>query len=333
MPGRGKPTNIRLGLIGYGSVARAHAQALRFLAAPSGLGGLRLAAVGGPDRARAVAVAAELGAERGAGVDEVLGDPGIDAVILASPSGMHAEQSEAALRAGKHVLCEIPLALSLAAAAHLAQLAAEAQRVLMVCHTYRFQPALMALRERVEAGRLTPHATYVRFFLDSREDGGRAGRARSWTDNLLWHHGGHAIDACLWLLGSRGGAVVAQATAPGPLGISMDMGISVLAQDGALVSATLSYNSQRTVFDFFLMGEEETVVVDLGMFLKHADLPRAGAAHPVARQAAAFVHAIRTGEEPGLSARNLLPTMQVLQAAQDMLDREPPPINTSGSHH
>jgi 2-hydroxy-4-carboxymuconate semialdehyde hemiacetal dehydrogenase len=328
LPGQGKSTDVRVALIGYGSVARAHAQALQILGGPTGPGGVLLTSVGGPDAARAAAFAAEFALAQGTTVDAVLDDPNIDGVILASPSGVHVEQTEAALRAGKHVLCEIPLALSSADVAQLARRAAAAQRVLMVCHTYRFQPALLALRERIETGRLQPRAVYTRFFLEGRDNGGRSGRARSWTDNLLWHHGGHAIDAALWLLGSDGGRVVAQETAPGPLGIAMDASVSVIADSGALVSASLSYTSQQTIFDFMLMGQEETVIVDLGMFLKHTDLSRAGAAHPVARQAGAFVHAIRTGEEPSLSARRLLPTMAVLQAAQDMLDRDRRAIST-----
>src|SRR5688572_10002749 len=126
-------------------------------------------------------------------LDELLADQRVEAIIVCSPTGLHAEQTERALRAGKHVLCEIPLATSLAETDHLIQVAKKSRRRLMVCHTERFYPTLGEVRRRVAAGELHPHSIVSRFGFFRRENVNWVGRRRSWTDNLLWHHGCHAV--------------------------------------------------------------------------------------------------------------------------------------------
>lgn len=310
---------IRLGLLGYGAIARAHATALQLIAGERTDVEVRLAAVGGPDPSKAREFAAEFAITTAGLAEDVISDQRIDAVIVASPSPYHAAQSAAALRAGKHVLCEIPLALSLSDVDRLITVADSARRALMVCHTFRFQPAILKARRAVETGVLQPHAVFARFLLLRRNNTGGSGRPRSWTDNLLWHHGCHVVDTALWLLGGTAGAVVAQAARPGRLGIEMDISLSVLTREGALASAALSYNSHETVVDFVLVGDERTVVVDLDMLIRQADIASARGAHPIVLEVSEFIDAIVAGREPSVSARRIRSTMAILQAAHDQI--------------
>ena len=119
------------------------------------------------------------------------------------------------LEANKHVLCEIPLATSLADAEALTALADQRERRLMVCHTQRYFPALVEAKRLVADGQLHPHAIVSRYMFFRRSNTNWVGRTRSWTDNLIWHHGCHAVDAALWLLGADSVEVVTQVALPG----------------------------------------------------------------------------------------------------------------------
>src|SRR5439155_1795908 len=130
-------------------------------------------------------------------LEEALGRPGLDAVVICSPSEQHAGQAEKALAAGKHALVEIPLAMSLADAERVTALAERSGLRLMVAHTERFFPALHELRRQIEAGELHPHHLDCRWFFLRRSNVNWEGRRRSWTDNLLWHHACHVVDPAL----------------------------------------------------------------------------------------------------------------------------------------
>jgi 2-hydroxy-4-carboxymuconate semialdehyde hemiacetal dehydrogenase len=194
--------NLKVAILGYGAIAREHALSLRRIGAGSIDVGISLSAVMGRLPSPTHAFADEFGATLATtDLDELLANPDIAAVIVCSPTDRHAEQTERALSAGKHVLCEIPLATSLAETDRLIDLAERSGLRLMVCHTQRFAAPLIEARRMIASGEVRPRAMVSRYLLDKRENVGWTGRRRSWTDNLLWHHGCHAVDAALWLLG------------------------------------------------------------------------------------------------------------------------------------
>ncbi|MCC6532023.1 MAG: Gfo/Idh/MocA family oxidoreductase [Burkholderiales bacterium] len=104
------------------------------------------------DKARAYGI--EKGFPLSSDYAAILSDPTIDAVVLATPHSMHAEQVMQAARAGKHVYCEKPFALTRASAAQALQVCAERKVTLMVGYNWRFQPALQELRAMIDDGRL-----------------------------------------------------------------------------------------------------------------------------------------------------------------------------------
>lgn len=318
---------MHLALLGYGSIARAHVRAIQALQSADARQGLALRAVMGrlPEPTRAFA--AEFGMiVATTDLDDILNDPLVDAVVICSPTDRHAEQTERCLRAGKHVLCEIPLATSLVETDRLIALADQADRRLMVCHTQRFYAPLIELRRRVASGELHPHAIVSRYMFHRRANINWQGRQRSWTDNLLWHHGCHAVDAALWLLGAEATDVLAQVALPsGGLSIPMDLTIAMRTANDQIATVAMSYNTHIPVHDYLVIGQETTLLYVDGE-LRDPDRvvvparPESAADDPIARQDGEFFAAIRQSREPSVSARAIRPAMAALQAAQESLD-------------
>lgn len=318
---------MNIGLLGYGSIAHRHMEAIGALRGTPEGRDLRVRGVMGrlaeatEDFARQYALPLAT-----TDLDELLADDAIEAVIICSPSDLHAAQAERALRAGKHVLCEIPLALSLAETDRLTALADEVDRRLMVCHTQRYYPGLVEARRLIASGDLHPHAVVARFMFHRRRNENWAGRRRSWTDNLLWHHGCHAVDTALWLLGGEAVETDAAIALPGvALGIPMDLTVTMRTARDQLATVVMSYNTHIALHDYLVIGEETTVLYDNGelrgpdgvLAPKSSPDPLDG---PIARQDAEFFAAIREAREPAISGRAVRPAMAVLQAAQDSLD-------------
>jgi D-xylose 1-dehydrogenase (NADP+, D-xylono-1,5-lactone-forming) len=137
----------RWGMLGTGRIARRFAQALRSSASE------RVIAVASRDQARAGAFARELAIGRAYdSYDALLDDPHIEVVYIALPASMHAEWTIAAARAGKHVLCEKPLAISAAEAEEMFEAARQAGVWLMEAMMYRFHPQTLKVQELVAQG-------------------------------------------------------------------------------------------------------------------------------------------------------------------------------------
>jgi 2-hydroxy-4-carboxymuconate semialdehyde hemiacetal dehydrogenase len=313
---------MRFCFVGYGSIAKSHARAL------AGMEGVAFDVVVGPRPEPLAQFAAEFGfAAQTTSLEVALARPSVDAVLITSPSEVHAAQAELALCAGKHVLVEIPLAMSERDADWVTKVAEDKGRVLMVAHTQRFMPALVALRERVQAG-LRIHHVVCRWFFLRRENVNWEGRRRSWTDNLLWHHSCHVVDAVLWTLGCEPVAGSVRGVAGPPhaqLGIPFDLEIGWRTPTGGLVQIAMSYNSHRAVHDYLFIGEQETLLFQGSRLLApdDTDLLSADArsVNAIAVQDAEFLAAVRDGRPASVDAHAVLPAMAVLQQVQDQIDQ------------
>ncbi|MHB1005671.1 MAG: Gfo/Idh/MocA family protein [Chloroflexota bacterium] len=307
-------------IVGYGSIAEKHVAALASE-------GVSFHSVTGRLAEPCADFARRYGFARCVpNLDEALADPAVDVVIVTSPTDLHAEHAAKALSAGKHVLCEIPLATNLANIDALITLAKRVDRRLMVCHTQRFLPGFARARAAIADGRLHVRHVIYRYGFLRRENVNWMGRRRSWTDNLLWHHGCHIVDTALWLLGATVVTVDAHLALPGPdLGVPMDLSMTLRTPEDQLITIGMSYNTHLHLDDCLLIGEEDTYMVE-DKWLKSKD----GVLHqPVAdemwqvaivAQDREFLAAVRDGREPSVSARAIRPAMAVLQAAQDEYD-------------
>jgi 2-hydroxy-4-carboxymuconate semialdehyde hemiacetal dehydrogenase len=311
-------------VIGYGTTAHSHARYFQQhgFVLDTTIGRL-------PDQT--AAFAHELGFQHhSTDLAEALARPKLDLVVICSPSAAHEQQTEAALLAGKHVLVEIPLAMSFAGAQRLVTLAHQRSLTLMVAHTHRYQPGMLATKHLIASGQLTVHHIVSRYVFLRRENVDWTGRKRSWTDNLLWHHGCHATDMCLWLLGETQSGdveVTAQVARPDPhMGIPMDLGILLRTRSDALASVNMSYNSHLSLYDYLIIGHEGSVLLSNGKVVEakgscaNLQVPvDAQVAHDL--QNAEFVAAVAERRPAAISGDSVLPAMWALQQVQEAWDR------------
>ena len=178
--------------------------------------------------------------------------PGLDAVILATPTQMHAAQAVQCLEAGKHVQVEIPLADSLTDAEAVVAVQNRTGLVAMCGHTRRFNPSHQFVRQRILKGEFQIQQMDVQTYFFRRTNMNALGQPRSWTDHLLWHHAAHTVDLFAYQCRSR---IVKANALQGPispsLGIAMDMSIQLKADNGAICTLSLSFNNEGPLGTFF----------------------------------------------------------------------------------
>jgi 2-hydroxy-4-carboxymuconate semialdehyde hemiacetal dehydrogenase len=257
---------------------------------------------------------------------EAVAQPGVDAVILCTPTQMHAEQALLCMRAGKHVMVEIPLADSWADSQAVAELQQETGLVCMVGHTRRFNPSHQWVRQRITAGEFNIQQMDVQTFFFRRTNMNALGQPRSWTDHLLWHHAAHTVDLFRY---QTGGEIVAANAVQGPihpvLGIAMDMSIQLKSSTGAICTLSLSFNNDGPLGTFFrYIGDTGTYVArydDLldgknnAIDVSQVDVSMNG----IELQDREFFAAIREGREPNASVGQVLACYQTLHQLEQQL--------------
>ncbi|NUS57322.1 MAG: Gfo/Idh/MocA family oxidoreductase [Streptomycetaceae bacterium] len=312
---------VRIALAGGGAFGAKHAAALKRIK------GVEVVAVVSSTLESAERFAAEQGVGRGvATLDEVLAMDDVDAVILATPTQMHAAQTIACLEAGKHVQVEIPLADSLADAEACLEAQQRTGLVAMVGHTRRFNPSHQWVKRRIEAGEYGIQQMDVQTYFFRRKNLNALGQPRSWTDHLLWHHAAHTVD----LFAYQTGSPVVQANAiQGPihpeLGIAMDMSIQLRAENGAICTLSLSFNNDGPLGTFFrYIGDTGTYIARYDDLFTGKDEPIDVSGVDVSMdgielQDREFVAAIREGREPNSSIAQVLPCYRTLAALEAQL--------------
>jgi 2-hydroxy-4-carboxymuconate semialdehyde hemiacetal dehydrogenase len=256
---------------------------------------------------------------------EALALPEVDAVILCTPTQMHAAQAIACLDAGKHVQIEIPLADSLEDAEAVLAKAEATGLVCMVGHTRRFNPSHQYIHGKIAAGELSLQQMDVQTYFFRRRNINAKGEARSWTDHLLWHHAAHTVDLFAWQAGPIVQAQALQGPLHPELGIAMDMSIQLKADSGAICTLSLSFNNDGPLGTFF------RYIGDAGTWIARYDDLVTGREEPVDLSGVAvssngielqdreFISAIREGREPRSSVRDVLPCYRVLDQLETQL--------------
>jgi 2-hydroxy-4-carboxymuconate semialdehyde hemiacetal dehydrogenase len=250
----------------------------------------------------------------------------VDAVILCTPTQMHASQAIACLKAGKHVQVEIPLADSLRDAQEVVALQKQTGRVAMCGHTRRFNPSHQWVRRRILAGEFNIQQMDVQTFFFRRTNMNALGQPRSWTDHLLWHHAAHTVD--LFAYQCRSPIVKANAV-QGPihpaLGIAMDMSIQLQAANGAICTLSLSFNNDGPLGTFFrYIGDTGTYIARYDDLVtgKEEKIDVSGvdvSMNGIELQDREFFAAIREGREPNASVAQVLPCYEVLHQLEQQL--------------
>ena len=298
----------------YGAFGIKHLDAL------SAIDGVTVTSVMGPTRAKIDALAANRGIGHAAtDLAECLARDDVDAVILATPTQMHAEQAIACMRAGKPVLIEIPMADSLADSRAICDVQTETGVLAMAGQVRRFNPSHQWIKNRIDAGELKIQQMDVQTYFFRRSNMNAKGEPRSWTDHLLWHHACHTVD----LFQYQTGEVVSDAYGfEGPhhpdLGIAMDMSIGMKTPSGAICTLSLSFNNDGPLGTFF------RYICDNGTYVARYDDLYDGYDNQIDLTGVAvssngielidreFVAAIKEGREPNGSAQQVLDAMRTL---------------------
>src|ERR1700685_676692 len=183
---------------------------------------------------------------------ESLKQPGVEAAILTTPTQMHAAQGEQCMRAGKHVMIEIPMADSVADSERRVRVQRETGVVAMAGHTRRFNPSHQWIHQRILAGEIKVLQMDVQTYFFRRTNTNALGKPRSWTDHLLWHHACHTVDLFAYQTGeSPSQSYALQGPVHPVLGIAMDMSIGLKTAAGALCTLSLSFNNDGPLGTFF----------------------------------------------------------------------------------
>jgi 2-hydroxy-4-carboxymuconate semialdehyde hemiacetal dehydrogenase len=314
---------MRIALVGAGAFGEKHLDGLKNIA------GVEIASVISRSAELAAEVAAKYGAPHsGTDLAEVLAMPDVDAVILCTPTQMHAEQAIACMNAGKHVQVEIPLSDSWADAEAVVAKQQETGLVCMVGHTRRFNPSHQYVHNKITAGEFNVQQMDVQTYFFRRKNMNAKGQPRSWTDHLLWHHAAHTID----LFAYQSGKIVAANVLQGPkhpeLGIAMDMSIQLKAETGAICTLSLSFNNNGPLGTFFrYIGDSETYIARYDDLVNGREEPIDLTGVTVSNngielQDREFVAAIREGREPNSSVGKVLDCYRVIGELAQSLEAQ-----------
>ena len=312
---------IKLALAGAGAFGIKHLDGIKNIA------GVEVVSLIGRELEKTREVAAKYGIGHvTTELTESLALPGLDAVILCTPTQMHAAQTVACLQAGKHVQVEIPLADSLAGAQDVVAWQQKTGLVAMCGHTRRFNPSHQYVNQKIRAGQFNIQQLDVQTYFFRRTNMNALGQARSWTDHLLWHHAAHTVDLFAYQCGSP---IVKANALQGPihptLGIAMDMSIQLQAANGAICTLSLSFNNDGPLGTFFrYIGDSATYLArydDLytGKDEKIDVRQVAVSMNGIELQDREFFAAIREGREPNSSVAQVLACYEVLQGLERQL--------------
>jgi len=312
---------MRIALAGAGAFGEKHLDGLKLI------DGVEIISVVSRTAEQAAAVAAKYGAKHSSSeLADALSRDDVDAVILCTPTQMHAEQAIMCMDAGKHVQVEIPLCDVYKEGQEVLRVQKETGLVAMVGHTRRFNPSHQWVNHKIKAGEFNIQQMDVQTYFFRRTNMNALGQARSWTDHLLWHHAAHTVDLFAYQCGSP---IVKANAVQGPihptLGIAMDMSIQLQAANGAICTLSLSFNNDGPLGTYF------RYIGDTGTYLARYDDLFTGkeekidvsqvavSMNGIELQDREFFAAIREGREPNSSIAQVLPCYQVLHDLEQQL--------------
>ena len=313
--------NIKVALAGAGAFGIKHLDGIKLIE------GVEVVSLVGRELDKTREVAAKYGIGHvTTNLSDSLALPEVDAVILCTPTQMHASQAIECLKAGKHVQVEIPLADSLKDAQAVVAVQKESGLVAMCGHTRRFNPSHQYVHKKIRSGEFNMQQMDVQTYFFRRTNMNALGQPRSWTDHLLWHHAAHTVDLFAYQTGSP---IVKANAIQGPihptLGIAMDMSIQLKAANGAICTLSLSFNNEGPLGTFFrYIGDTATYIArydDLfngkeeKLDVSKVDVSMNG----IELQDREFFSAIREGREPNASVAKVLPCYEVLHQLEQQL--------------
>lgn len=313
---------VNLAVVGLGAFGHKHLDAL------TQIPDAKIQYVAHSTMEKAKEVADKYGAEGAfASYSELLEQDDLDGVILATPTQMHHAQTLEALRAGKNVMVEIPMADSLAGVQEIVDAQKETGLIAMAGHTRRFNPSHQYVHNKITAGEFSIQQMDVQTYFFRRTNTNALGQPRSWTDHLLWHHAAHTVDLFQYQTGEK---IVKANAVQGPkhpeLGIAMDMSIQLQSETGKICTLSLSFNNDGPIGTFFrYIGDTDTYIARYDDLVNGKETAVdvsnvAVSMNGIELQDREFVAAIKEKREPNSSVAQVLPCYVVLDALQQQLE-------------
>jgi 2-hydroxy-4-carboxymuconate semialdehyde hemiacetal dehydrogenase len=311
---------MKVGVAGQGAFGIKHIEAIQHIP------GIEIITLLGGNQTATAEVAGKYKIPHFTGdLGESLKQPGLEAMILATPTQMHADQAVACMKAGKHVQVEIPMADSLADSERILETQKQTGLIAMAGHTRRFNPSHQWIHKRVQAGELKVQQMNVQTYFFRRTNMNAAGKPRSWTDHLLWHHACHTVDLFAYQTGQKISECFAlEGPHHSELKIAMDMSIGLKVPGGAICTLSLSFNNKGPQGTFF------RYICDNGTYIAYyddlvdgeqnkIDLTKVDVSmNGIELQDREFFAAIKEKREPNASIAQTISAMQVL----DRLERQ-----------
>lgn len=277
-------------------------------------------------------------------IDRALGDPGIDAVIIATPAKTHVGVARAAIAARKHILIEKPLALSLRDASVIAS-EAQPDRVFMVGHLMAFHPAVTRLRDLLGGGELGR----LHYVHSTRAN---LGKIRQ-DETALWSFGPHELSMLDYLLAQSPSSVAARGHCVVQPTIEDVVFVTLRYPDGEMAHMHLSWLHprkeraltlvcSRKMVEFDDVSAEKLKIYDKGynrppdftqfaeyLTLRDGDvyIPQLSMHEPLRLQLEHFLHCVATGEVPRTDLASALRITATLDAAQRSLGLDGVPVS------
>ncbi len=298
----------------YGAFGTKHLDALACI------DGVTVTAVMGPTQTKIDALASERGIGfASTSLEACIAHEDVDAIILATPTQMHAEQAIACMKAGKPVLIEIPMADSLSDSEEICRVQKQTGVLAMAGQVRRFNPSHQWIRNKIDAGELKIQQMDVQTYFFRRSNMNAKGEPRSWTDHLLWHHACHTVDLFQYQTGEVASECFGLEGPHHPeLGIAMDMSIGMKTPSGAICTLSLSFNNDGPLGTFF------RYICDNGTYIARYDDLYDGRENQIDLSDVAvsnngielidreFISAIEEGREPNGSVHDTLDAMRSL---------------------
>ena len=332
--------DVKLAVVGAGYWGINHVRAF------ARLSGCALTVVCDPDekarnRAKTIAPAARMVAS----FDELLADPDVEAIVLATPVIDHARQAQAALAAGKHVFVEKPMSLTSDDARLVVAAAEKAQRTLMVGHLMLYHPAFRRLVDMVRSGEVGR----VYYLYALRVNLGRLRR----DENALWSFAPHDLSMILDLVPSAPTSVTARGEAYLQPGVEDVVFVNVAFEDRTMAQIQLSWLDPRKERRITVVGSKKMVefddahpteklrIYDKGYdrppeFTKYSEyltvrqgdihIPRVDGTEPLELQCRHFIESIRTSTSPRTDGKSGLRVVEILEAADRSLKSGGTPV-------
>lgn len=325
---------IRVAIIGYGYWGPNLARNFHHLA------GAQLAYVVDQDPAARDRAARLYGCQTAAQIDDVLTDPALDAVVVATPARTHYDLAHRALDAGKHVLVEKPLTMDVSEGELLVALARARNLTLMVGHVFEYNPAVAYIKQAIDSGELGDL-----YYLYSK----RVNLGRVQSDvNALWSIAPHDISIALHLLGCLPEAVRCQGASCLNGLVEDVIFLTMFFPDNILCHVHASWLDPSKTREMTVVGSQKMIVYDdvsaegkvriydKGAFRKgdvtygdfqyklHSGdilIPRLDMQEPLQVECNHFVDCIRTGKRPLTDGENGLRVLRVLAAGEQSLQR------------